>query len=129
MTIFDLSGDPRKLAEFMGWEWTRLGDVRPVYKCYGHTGHGRTVYEREEFATAAEQIADRFRRWLFAKRVTEAPRPLPWSSIIRECAREEFGIKGRTAREVQEKCLARYPEIYARHPEPAKAPVEAVSAS
>ena len=33
--------------------------------------------------------------------------------FVCECAREVFGIKGRTAEEVQQKCIEQYPHMFA----------------
>lgn len=43
--------------------------------------------------------------------------PNEFSNFIRQCAREVFGIKGRSAQEVRDKCTAKYPNLYSLDPD------------
>jgi hypothetical protein len=104
MTLTDLL-DWRKLAEFMDWPFKDEERINPRY-----------AYQREH-VTAEEATRENWSAYL---RQINPPKPTQThANFIRECAREAFGVKGRTADEVRQKLLALRPDLFT--------PVEAVA--
>lgn len=105
VTLRELHDDPAKMAEFMGWPFE--DDVVITYHCLAYGGH-RKEHRRERTAVqATKERYDEYRRQL-----DDTPKERSWDNFVRECAHEEYGIRGRTVEEVRKKCIEAYPEIY-----------------
>ena len=119
-TLTELHDNPRLMAEFFGWSFEK--DEVVEHETGGSWPHTylTTKYRPR---TAEEATIERYQNQKDQSHHAEIEYnhkhnpPQTHDNYVRQCAREVFGIKGRTADGVRRKCAEAHPELYSLDPD------------